>query len=98
MVERMQPPHQTPPSDRRGRTVPWHYQREAAAGLVTGLPGVVATIRGSSVELIGTAFSVGQVERASRAAWAMPGVATVRNEIHVFHEADQTDGRHPRRR
>ena len=81
---------QTSSPDRRGRTVPWHYQREAAAGLVTGLPGVVATIHGSSVELTGTVLSVGQSERAARAAWAMAGITTVRNGIHVLHHPDPT--------
>jgi hypothetical protein len=98
MVEGMQPPQlghgpptpqlkqrQAPKPVRRGRTVPWHYQREAASALVTGLPGVVAAICGSSVELTGTVSSVAQSQRASRAAWAIPGVVRVRNGIRVVH-------------
>ena len=65
--------------------MPWHFQREAAAALVTGLPGVVAAKGGSCVELTGTVSSVAQSQRASRAAWAIPGVATVRNRIRVVH-------------
>ena len=76
---------QAPTTARRGRTVPWHFQREAAAALVTGLPGVVAAKGGSCVELTGTVSSVAQSQRASRAAWAIPGVATVRNRIRVVH-------------
>jgi hypothetical protein len=76
---------QAPTTVRRGRAVPWHLQREAAAALVTGLPGVVAAKGGSCIELTGTVSSVAQSRRASRAAWAIPGVATVRNRIRVLH-------------
>jgi hypothetical protein len=76
---------QAPTTARRGRTVPWHLQREAAAALVTGLPGVVAAKGGSCIDLTGTVSSVAQSQRASRAAWAIPGVTTVRNRIRVLH-------------
>jgi len=76
---------QAPTTVRRDRAVPWHFQREAAAALVTGLPGVVAAKGGSCVELTGTVSSVAQAQRASRAAWAIAGVATVRNGIRVVH-------------
>ena len=76
---------QAPTTVRRGRTVPWHFQREAAAALVAGLPGVVATKGGSCVELTDTASSVAQSQGVSRAAWAIPGVATVGNGVRVSH-------------
>ena len=76
---------QAPTTVRRGRTVPWHLQREAAAALVTGLPGVVAAKGGSCIELTGRVSSVARAQRASRAAWAIPGVGTVRNRIRVLH-------------
>ena len=104
-------------------SVPWQYQREAAANLVSGLPGVVAvvneitvtpkvrisesqaeqriraalvrnaqvdskTIRvrasGTTVELTGTVQSWAEYRQAAHAAWAAPGITSVRNMIRVI--------------